>query len=88
MSATTKQETVIALANKIVAVQVSYTCAFEFDGEQFRSRSVDQAMHERERAFADKDCDLAEHLAKVTAFLIKRRRRFTLVCGRASSPES
>ena len=45
-------------------------------------------MHECERAFADKDYDLAEHLAKVTAFLIKRRRRFTLVCGRASSPES
>lgn len=48
-----KQETiarkVLAVAKKIVAVQKSLT-AFDHGDEQYLSKSVDQCMHECERA--------------------------------------
>jgi hypothetical protein len=75
MSETTKQEAVqrraISIARKIVAVQRSLS-AFDYGDDQYLSKSVNQAIHECERAFADKDYALAEHPTKVIVYLVKR----------------
>jgi hypothetical protein len=46
--------------------------AFEFKGRQYLSHPIDEAMKEAEAAFAADDYDLAEHLAKVVACMVRR----------------
>ena len=62
---------VIAVARKIEAVQRSLS-AFDHDGDQYLSKAVAQCILETEYAFAHKDYNHAEHMAKVTAFLVSR----------------
>jgi hypothetical protein len=63
------QRRVISIARRIEAVQRSLS-AFDHNGQQYLPKSVAQAILETEYAFAHKDYDRAEHMAKVTAFLV------------------
>jgi hypothetical protein len=65
------QRRVLTVAHKIEAVQRSLS-AFDFEGQQYLPKSVAQAILETEYAFAHKDYDRAEHMCKVTAFLVSR----------------
>jgi hypothetical protein len=61
----------LTVARRLVDVGRSLK-AFDFEGKQYLSRTVDEAMKAAEQAFSDTDYDRAEHLAKVVAYLVRR----------------
>jgi hypothetical protein len=61
-----------AVGRKVFTAQKSLS-AFNHDGRQYLSVTVEQVMRECERAYAmDNDYDRAEHLVKIIAYLIGR----------------
>lgn len=74
------QRRVLAVARKIMDVQRSLS-AFDHDGDQYLPKAVNQAILDTEYAFAHKDYDRAEHMCKVTAFLVSYYKTKHLAAG-------
>jgi hypothetical protein len=59
-------------AHQVVAAQ-RLLSAFDYNGRQYLSKTVEEVMRECERAFSmDKDYDRSAHLVKIIAYLVRR----------------
>jgi hypothetical protein len=71
MSASSKSFQMGAVARLLFDVGRSFE-AFEFEGQRYISRPIDDAMKEARAAFDAEDYDRAERLAKVVACMVRR----------------